>query len=125
MIEEMEKRAKKAEEENGRLIEQKQDSEKQAANEVTMPLDENGKPINIANYMDEKYEQPAAGDSDVNCLNRLFDCHKPEMLAMCAGTCSREKNKEDHGQNCESMADLCDNAIYADMMKVYCKGTCL
>uniref|UniRef100_A0A915DDN4 Uncharacterized protein n=1 Tax=Ditylenchus dipsaci TaxID=166011 RepID=A0A915DDN4_9BILA len=76
------------------LTQEMQDAKKQATDEVKLPVDQNGNPINIANYMDEKYEQPAAGDSDVNCLNRLFDCNKPEMLATCAGTCSREINNQ-------------------------------
>uniref|UniRef100_A0A915DBD1 ShKT domain-containing protein n=1 Tax=Ditylenchus dipsaci TaxID=166011 RepID=A0A915DBD1_9BILA len=123
-LEEIEKRAQKAEEESRRLTQQIQDAEKKAANEVKLPLDQNGNPINIDHYMDEQYQQPADGDSDVNCLNKLYDCDKPEMRAMCAGTCAREMNNQDHGQNCDSMADLCRNAIYADMMSVYCKGTC-
>uniref|UniRef100_A0A915DIL6 ShKT domain-containing protein n=1 Tax=Ditylenchus dipsaci TaxID=166011 RepID=A0A915DIL6_9BILA len=99
--------------ENEKQAQEQQNSNQQNSLPVekTIPLNEKGEPVNIANYNNEVYNQPAVGDLS-------------PMDRDCAGTCTREMNKQDHGQNCGNMADLCGNEVYKDMMDVYCKNTC-
>ncbi|KAI1697547.1 hypothetical protein Ddc_19645 [Ditylenchus destructor] len=99
-----------------------QQEQQQTQNQL--PVDANGAIVNIDHLYDEVYVQPAAGDSDVNCLNNLHRCNEPNIAAQCAGTCTREANGDDHADNCAGMTDLCLEEHYRDLMSTYCVGTC-
>ncbi|KAI1699964.1 hypothetical protein DdX_16997 [Ditylenchus destructor] len=111
-----------AEQEQTDMTNQQQETQQQTQNQL--PVDANGGIVNIDHLYDEVYVQPAAGDSDVNCLNNLHRCNDPTIAAQCAGACTRQENGDDHADNCAGMTDLCVEEHYRDLMSTYCVGTC-
>ncbi|KAI1705904.1 hypothetical protein DdX_13343 [Ditylenchus destructor] len=106
------------------MTNQQQDQQTQQQIQNQLPVDANGAIVNIDHLYDDVYVQPAAGDSDVNCLNNLHRCNEPAIAAQCAGTCTRQENGDDHADNCARMNDLCLEEHYRDLMSTYCVGTC-
>ncbi|KAI1698814.1 gag protein [Ditylenchus destructor] len=101
-----------------------QDAVEQSQNQVGTDLVGDTGGYNIAHFHDDTYAQPAPGNSDVNCLNLIDRCGDPDISARCAGSCGREVNGDDHGENCADLHDLCNHEAYNDLMSTYCKNSC-
>ncbi|KAI1699062.1 hypothetical protein Ddc_18767 [Ditylenchus destructor] len=101
-----------------------QETVEQSQNQVGNDLVGDTGGYNIAHFHDDTYAQPAPGDSDANCLNMIDRCSDPDVSGRCAGTCGREVNGHDHGENCADLQDLCNHEAYNDLMSTYCKNSC-